>query len=62
MIFTLRSNDYLADEGVLPTNEEKEKYNITVQFTNINHSSMDNVANETERVYLQTKILEYLKK
>ena len=62
MIFTLRCNDYPADDGVLPTNEEKEKYNITVQFTNINHNTMDNDANETERVYLQTKILEYLKK
>jgi predicted esterase len=61
IIFTLRSNDFPADEGVLPTNEEKEKYNITVQYTNINHSSMDNDASETERIYLQTKILEYLK-
>jgi len=61
-IFTLRSKDYPADENVLPTNEELKKYNITVQFTDINHSSMDNDANETEREYLKTKILGYLRK
>lgn len=61
-IYTLRSKDYPGDEGVLPTNEEIKKYNITVQFTEINHSSMDNDANETERKYLITKILKYLEK
>lgn len=61
-IYTLRSKDYPADDGVLPTEEELKKYNITVQFTEINHSNMDKDANETERKYLTTKILEYLKK
>ncbi len=61
-IFTLRSKDYPADKNVLPTKEEITKYNITVQFTDINHSDMDNDANEIERKYLTTKILEYLKK
>jgi predicted peptidase len=61
-IYTLRSKDYPADEGVLPTVEELKKYGITVQFTEINHSNMDNDANEIERKYLTTKILEYLKK
>lgn len=60
--YTLRSKDYPADEGVLPTDEELKKYDIKVQFTDINHSNMDNDANETERKYLTTKILEYLKK
>ena len=60
-IYTLRSKDYPADEGVLPTDEEIKKYNIIVQFAEINHSNMDNDANETERKYLTTKILEYLK-
>lgn len=61
-IYTLRSKDYPADEGVLPTDEELKKYNIIVEFTEINHSNMDNDANEKERKYLTTKILEYLKK
>lgn len=61
-IYTLRSKDYPADEGVLPTPDELEKYNIIVQFTEINHSNMDNDANDTERKYMITKILEYLEK
>ena len=59
-IYTLRSKDYPADEGVLPSDEELNKYDIRVEFTNINHSSMDNDANEQERLYVRTKILEYL--
>lgn len=61
-IFTLRSKDHPADENVLPNNEELKKYDITVQFTNIDHSNMDNDANETERNYLKMKILKYLNK
>ncbi|MDR0791868.1 MAG: hypothetical protein LBE82_01055 [Chitinophagaceae bacterium] len=61
-IFTLRSNDYSADEGVLPTNEEAKEYDIVIEFTNINHSNMDNDANDKERKYMTEKILEYLKK
>lgn len=60
-VFTLRSKDYPADEGVLPTDEEAKKYKMTVQFTNINHSNMDNDATTTERNYLTEKILAYLK-
>lgn len=29
-IYSLRSNDYPADEGVLPTQEEQEKYKMTI--------------------------------
>lgn len=60
-IYTLRSKDYPADHGVLPTEREIQKYNITVQFTEINHGNMDNDANEEERKYLTAKIFEYLK-
>lgn len=60
-IFTLRSKDYSADEGVLPTNEEIKEYGIFVQPTDINHSNMDNDANADERKYIVNKILEYLK-
>ena len=59
-IYTLRSNDYPADEGVLPKDGERTKYRITVDFTDINHSSMDNDANDEERKYLISKILKYL--
>lgn len=60
-IYTLRSNDYPADEGVLPAEEEKKKYGITVDFTPINHGSMDNDATPDEGEYMTQKILEYLK-
>lgn len=61
-IFTLRSNDYPADENVLPTDEEAKEYNIVIQPTDINHSNMDNDANEKERKFMANKILEYLEK
>ena len=60
-IYTLRSKDYPADEGILPTDKEKEEFGITIDFTKINHSNMDNDANPEEREYLTKKILEYLK-
>lgn len=59
-IYSIRSNDYPADKGVLPTDEELKKYGITVEYTSINHSNMDNDASKDERKYLTSKILEYL--
>lgn len=59
-IYTLRSKDYPADKGVLPTEEEQKKLGITVEFTAINHSSMDNDATKDERNYMTSKILKYL--
>lgn len=59
-IYTLRSKDYPADKNVLPSLEEQKNLGITVEFTNINHSNMDNDANEEERNNMTTKILKYL--
>lgn len=59
-IYTLRSSDHPADPNVLPTDEEARKYGIVIDFTAINHSDMDNDANNIERHYLTTKILSYL--
>lgn len=59
-IYTLRSNDYPADEGVLPRKEEQEKYHITVQFTNINHGKMDNKGSDEDRKTLTDFVLKYL--
>ncbi|CAH0269934.1 hypothetical protein SRABI04_03736 [Chryseobacterium sp. Bi04] len=61
-IYTLRSNDYPADEGVLPSEEEKEKYGMVVEFTTIHHSSMDNDVTPEERKYMTEKVLEFLQK
>lgn len=60
MVYTLRSKNYDADKGVLPTEEEKKKYGITVQFTPINHSDMDNDATPEERKIINTAIEKYL--
>jgi pimeloyl-ACP methyl ester carboxylesterase len=62
MVFTLRSKDYPADEFVLPTDTEAKKYGITIQFTNINHGSMDNDARPQEQKYINNKIAAYLEK
>lgn len=59
-IYTLRSNDYPADENVLPTEEEKSKFQITVQYSNINHSNMDNQATKEDRKTINEFIETYL--
>lgn len=59
-VYTLRSKNYSADEGVLPTEQEQKKYGMTVQFTPINHSDMDNDATIDERKIINTSIEKYL--
>lgn len=61
-IYTLRSTDFPADKGVLPTDEHLKKKNITVQFTEIKYNNIDSDATEEEIKYLTTRILEYLRK
>lgn len=59
-VYTLRSNDYPADEGVLPDENEQKKYHITVQPTAINHSHMDNKGTDEEKKFLNDFVLKYL--
>lgn len=59
-VYSLRSNDYPADEGVLPTEEEQKKYHMTIQSTTINHSHMDNKGSAEEKKVLNDFILKYL--
>lgn len=59
-VYTLRSKNYAADEGVLPTEQEQKKYCMTVQLTPINHSDMDNDATPEERKIIMTNIEKYL--
>lgn len=59
-IYTLRSNDHPADEGVLPNDEEQKKYDITVQTTPVNHNNMDNDAKDEEKKVLLGFIEQYL--
>ncbi|SDY85530.1 Chlorophyllase enzyme [Flavobacterium aquidurense] len=59
-VYTLRSSNYPADENVLPTEEEKKKYGITVQPTPIEHRDMDNDATIEQRKIINNYIEEYL--
>jgi pimeloyl-ACP methyl ester carboxylesterase len=59
-VYTLRSNDFPADEQVLPTIDEQIKYGIVLQQTQINHSSMDDDATTTERKIMNDFIEKYL--
>lgn len=61
-IYTIRSNDYPADEGVLPSSEEQKKYQITVQPTSINHGHMDDKGSQEEKNMLNKLLLEYIDK
>lgn len=61
-IYTLRSSDQPADEGVLPTPAEQKKYGITVvQLPNTIHNNMDDSANESQRQEMVAYILGFLK-
>jgi pimeloyl-ACP methyl ester carboxylesterase len=62
IIYTLRSGNYEADKDVLPNEQEQKKYGMTVQFTSINHSDMDNDATTEERKIIFTHIEKYLSK
>jgi predicted peptidase len=59
-VYTLRSKNYSADEGVLPTEQEQKKYGIKVLFTTINHNDMDNDATIEEQKIINTFIEESL--
>ena len=60
-IYSLRSSDQPADEGVLPTAEEQEKYSIKIiQLSNTIHNDMGNNANKKQRKEINGYILGFL--
>lgn len=60
-LYTLRSSDQLADEGVLPTPEEQVKYGVTIiNLKNTVHNDMDNNANTAQRKEINDYILKFL--
>ena len=60
-IYSLRSSDYPADEGVLPTIEEQKLYHIKIIYLpNTKHSEMDNDANEAQRKEINNYIVSFL--
>lgn len=61
-IYSLRSSDQVADEGVLPTNYEQKKYEIKIiKLKNTIHNDMDNHANEKQRKEINDYITSFLK-
>ncbi len=61
-IYSLRSSDQPADDGVLPTLEEQAAFGITVvKLPNTIHNNMDDSANESQRKEIIAYVLSFLK-
>ncbi|MFN0204059.1 MAG: alpha/beta hydrolase family protein [Bacteroidia bacterium] len=61
-IYSLRSSDMPADEGVIPSLSDQKKYQITVIYLpNTPHNNMDNNANEAQGKEIVTYLLKFLK-
>ncbi|MDI9871749.1 alpha/beta hydrolase family protein [Flectobacillus roseus] len=60
-IYTLRSSDQPADEGVLPNEFEQKKWSIQIiMLPNTPHNNMDNHADERQGKEIQTYVLHFL--
>jgi dienelactone hydrolase len=60
-IYSIRSSDQPADEGVLPTEEEQKKYGITIIKQNdIIHNDMDDDATESQHKELIGWVMGFL--
>ncbi|GAB3542766.1 alpha/beta hydrolase family protein [Spirosoma fluminis] len=62
-IFSLRSSDQPADEGVLPTAEEQKQYGIIIiKLSNTTHNDMDDHASAAQRQEINDYVLTFLEK
>jgi len=60
-VYSLRSSDQPADEGVLPTEKETKKYKIKiVKLANTTHNEMDDNANNEQRKEIQEYIVTFI--
>jgi predicted peptidase len=60
-IYSLRSSDQIADEGVLPTIEEQEKFKIKiVKLKNTIHNDMMDSATKKQKAEMNKYIMEFL--
>jgi predicted peptidase len=60
-IYSLRSSDQLADEGVLPTSEEQKQYGTKIiQLKNTTHNHMDNSGDEEQKKEINYYVLTFL--
>ncbi|MFN8352850.1 MAG: alpha/beta hydrolase [Spirosomataceae bacterium] len=61
-VYSLRSSDQPADEGVLPTVEEAEKFGMKIiKLPNTTHNEMDDSATDKQRKEIQAYLLAFLK-
>jgi predicted dienelactone hydrolase len=61
-IYSLRSSDQPADEGVVPTEEECKKFRMTmVKLPNTIHNNMDDHANAAQRKEINEFVLRFLR-
>ncbi len=62
-VYSIRSSDQTADQGVLPTEAEQKEHGITiVKLPNTIHNDMDNKANTDQRKEIANYVLTFLKK
>lgn len=60
-VYSLRSSDQPADEGVLPSIEEQEKFGITIiKLPNTIHDKMNDYANTAQRKEINDYIIQFL--
>ena len=61
-VYSLRSSDLPADEGVLPELEDQKKFGIKIiMLKNTKHNEMDNDANDAQRKEINGYVLNFLK-
>ena len=60
-VYSLRSSDQPADQGVLPTEEEQKKYEMTIiKLPSTIHNNMDNKANDIQRKEIRDYVMIFL--
>jgi predicted esterase len=60
-IYSLRSSDQTADEGILPTGEEQKKFGMEIiKLPNTIHNEMDDNANDKQRKEIRNYIITFL--
>lgn len=60
-VYSLRSSDQPADEGVLPDEAEQRKYGMRIiKLPNTTHNDMDDRANEKQREEIRNYIMTFL--
>lgn len=60
-VYSIRSSDQPADEGVLPTAAEQKRYGIRIVTAHCMHNDMDNDATPEQRKEISNYILSFLK-